>query len=165
MKAVESVPATSILEIGPGFGKFGVLLRERFDIRHNRYSRSKWKTTIDCIEIWSPYITKLHNHVYSNIFIGNALNVLDKLNNYDIVTFIDGLEHLDKEEGIELLNKMYRKTNNLLILSFPRTLRPKANHEWTNPYEAHRSLWTVLDLIDILGEVTTHSPTVFSKRK
>lgn len=165
MRAVESVGADTILDIGPGFGKFGVLLRERFDIRFNRYGKKKWTTKIDCVEAWEPYISPLHRYIYNEIIIGNILDVVDSLGNYDIILFIDGLEHLEKEDGLDLVKKLYLKTNKLLLLSFPRTLNTRANSNWANPFERHLSLWNAADLINLFGDVSICSPTIFSIRK
>lgn len=165
MKAAESAKPSSVLDIGPGFGKYGVLLRERLDVRYNRYDRKDWKVQIDAVEIYTPYITKLHKYIYSNIYTGNIINVIGKLQNYDLIMFIDGLEHLDKEDGIELCKKMYEKTDRLLLLSFPRSWRLSSNAEWENKSELHRSFWSYLDLSKIFGAVETCSPTVFAIRK
>jgi len=57
-----------VLDIGSGFGKFGFLAREYLDIWEGRYSPEQWRTTIDCIEVYSAYITPVHRHIYNTIY-------------------------------------------------------------------------------------------------
>ena len=58
---LENLDATTkILDVGPGAGTYGKLLREHF--------------TIDGLEIHEPYVNKFNlNDIYHNIFIGNIL--------------------------------------------------------------------------------------------
>jgi len=52
---IAEIQPASILDVGVGFGKYGVLAREYTDVRAGRYRRGEWKVTIDGIEIYSPY--------------------------------------------------------------------------------------------------------------
>lgn len=157
--------AKSILDIGPGFGKYGVLLRERFDVRFCRYYKPEWIVKIDCIEIYPSYISPIHSYVYNKVIVDNILTAVDYIDNYDTIIFLECLEHLTKDVGRKLLPKLYSKCNKVFVVSFPRTLKSGAASEWPNPYEEHLSLWTKPELDSIIGETTAHSKTVFSKVK
>lgn len=129
---------TSILDVGVGFGGNGVLFRQYTDIRHGRYK--KWKTRIDGIEIFSGYKNPIWKYIYDKIFIGNALSLIQKMNNYDIIFLGDILEHLTKDEALKLLNKCIKKANKSVIVITPATFRHnlEAGLKWKNPHEVHR---------------------------
>lgn len=155
----------SILDIGAGFGKYGVILRERMDIRFKRYDKPSWITKIDCVESYKDYINPVHRHVYDTIYTQKIENIIDLLPSYDIILMIDCLEHLEKSEGTKLLPKLDAKSNKLLILSFPNIYQARAGADWPNPLERHRCLWTQEDIESIIGPVKKHKYTIYAKDK
>ena len=62
-----------LLDIGVGFGKYGFLAREYLELWKDGGDYQKWNRQIDGIEAFEPYITPVHQFIYNNIFIGNAL--------------------------------------------------------------------------------------------
>lgn len=67
----------SVLDIGPGFGKYGLLCREYLDIWNKwTYSKDKWDIRIDAIEAFANYITPVHKYIYNNIYIGDAKELI-----------------------------------------------------------------------------------------
>lgn len=167
MSAIESAKgATSYLDIGCGFGKYGVLLRERSDVRFKRYNRKDWTTIIDCVDAWGDYITELHKHVYSNIYIGDINSIVDHLPSYDVIIMLDIIEHMEKKAGETLLKKIYNHhLNKLLVLSFPAYFHGHEGSDWDNPYECHKCLWKHSDLVRLFLKVNKHSQNVFSIEK
>ena len=91
-----------------GFGKFGFLTREYTDVRLGRYFN--WETRIDGIEIFESYITQLQREIYDNIYVGNAIDILPTLGNYDVIICSDVLEHLSEKDGVFLLNTVKEKS-------------------------------------------------------
>lgn len=136
----------SILDVGCGFGKFGVLLRERYDIRKNRYEKKDWMTKIDAVEVWAKYITPLHTYVYSNIYSANILTALKWLPHYDVILALEVLEHLPKDEGLTVLYELQARCNKLMVISFPNTFNGREGRDWENPHERHQCLWTQEEL-------------------
>lgn len=136
----------SVLDIGAGFGKFGVLLREHLDIRLMRYRKEDWRTTIDCIEIWHDYINPIHRYVYDCIYIGDAVQLSKTIPNYDVIILTEVIEHIPKKRGMMLLKNLYKKCNLGISLSFPGTFKEGSRNNWPNPYELHRCLWTPEDI-------------------
>lgn len=72
---------------------------------------------------------------------------MDKLPQYDVILMNDILEHFEKSEGITLLKSLIKITKKAVIISTPQF--PDSQNEYLgNRYEAHKSRWTNLDLID-----------------
>jgi len=145
VRIVSVLSPNSILDIGPGFGKYGVLCREYLDI--NRCCKEAtsypppWRTTIDCIEVWPQYVSPIHRYVYDNVFIGNAMEVLPRLgeHHYDLALVLDVLEHFAAEEAGQFMD-LVLKVAWLAVVSVPRTEAPQ-EAAFGNDYERHRSHW------------------------
>jgi glycosyltransferase involved in cell wall biosynthesis len=135
----------SILDLGPGFGKYGVLCRETLDVAFERYSRKKWATIIDGVEGWQEYRNPIHDYVYNKVYYARIQDQLPKLGMYDVVLLIDVLEHFPKEEGLRLLDEMLAHANKALIVATPMEPAPQVEY-LGNSLEGHRSRWTPHDL-------------------
>src|SRR5690349_6710063 len=139
--------ASSFLEVGPGFGKWGVLVREYVDISDGRenYDKQGWRCTIDCIEAFPKYITPLHRFVYDTVFEGDARQIVPTLDKrYDLALLVDVLEHFTFEHGSELLRELRKRCRGILVSA------PKDNGEqgaaFGNVWETHRHVWTAREL-------------------
>jgi len=144
MEMIISLKPNSILDIGSGYGKFGVLCREYLELWDGR-QKYEFKMRIDCVEVFQDYITPLHNYVYSNIYNKNILElVLILEHKYDLILLIDVLEHFEKEEGSNLLELLLKNHNGVLV-STPKKPSPQKD-AFGNIYETHRSRWTRNDL-------------------
>ena len=136
-----------VLDIGIGFGKWGSLFREYLDIYQGRYHKEDWIKQIDGIEAFEPYIKDHQKYIYSNLYIGDAYEVIGKLDNYDYIYIGDCLEHFERDKAEEMLQKLRKKTNNLL-LCVPLTNRWPQDEILDNPYEKHLSIWEESDFKD-----------------
>ena len=135
-RIIEKNPV-SVLDIGIGFGKFGFLAREYTDVWLGRYFTPR--TRIDGIEIFEKYIGRLQREIYDNIYIGNAVDVLPTLGDYDMIICSDVLEHLSEKDGFFLLDLMEKKSKFAMIVTPVRVLRQGALYK--NEYERHISVW------------------------
>ena len=132
----------SVLDIGVGFGKFGFLAREYTDVWNGDYF--DWKARIDGIEIFERYVGTLQRLVYDNIYIGDAVEVIDKLGVYDLVICSDMLEHLEKDRGMELLGKIGDHAR-FAIVALP--VYPSDQGDvYGNEHERHRANWAFREL-------------------
>ena len=130
----------SILDIGVGFGKYGLLAREYLEIWGPNSTLNQWERKIDGIEAFEDYLTPTHSYIYDQIFIGDAREILGGLNSdYDLILLIAVLEYLDHASGIELIENCLRVSRNILI-STDKSLRPTTN-PFGNPFEAKKFLW------------------------
>jgi hypothetical protein len=114
---IRSLKPKSVLDIGPGFGKYGLLCREYLDIWNKWvYAKDKWSVRIDCLEAFPDYITPVHKYIYNNIYIGDAIEVIPTLKSkYEIALLIDVFEHFTKEEGEKLISNLKKKAKSILI--------------------------------------------------
>ena len=158
MALVVYLKPASILDIGVGFGKYGVLCREYLELWDGRGNYSEFLTRIDGVEAFKDYITPLHNFVYNRLYDEDAINIIDKIDfAYDLVLLIDVLEHFNKEQGNSLLSKVIRN-NKGAIISTPKKVSNQ-KEAFNNKYEIHKSQWTK-DELSAHGESFFLSDTV-----
>ena len=140
----------AILDVGMGGGKWGVLIREFLEYRGNRYWPEQWIHQIHGVEAWAKYQNPMWDYCYNDILIGDITSLLGEINkrpNYDFILLLDILEHFEKDVGHIVLDSMVKNTKILVFCCFPdaanpqKALRQGAVHG--NPYEAHKSLWSV----------------------
>ncbi|MDI6602294.1 MAG: glycosyltransferase family 4 protein [Thermoanaerobacteraceae bacterium] len=137
----------SILDIGVGFGKYGLLMRDLLEIPKGRYHKGDWTIKIDGVEVFENYKTPLYEYIYDNIYWGNILNLIQSLEKYDIILLIDVIEHFTKEEGMMLIKQLINHCNKAVIVSTP--IFPEVQKDYNgNIYEEHKSRWTVVDFSD-----------------
>ena len=143
----------SILDVGVGFGKYGVLAREYLDLwagaQKNCDDYRQWQTKVDGIEACQNYLTPLHSFIYNQIQIGNACNIMPSIKNlsYDLILLIDVLEHLNYKNGRELLNQLRRIGRNVLI-STPKIMGDQGAL-YGNEFERHIHQWQETDFADL----------------
>lgn len=110
----------NILDVGPGYGKYGNLLKPEYK-------------NVDALEIWEPYITQFNlKDIYRNVFVGDICTF--DFFNYDYLILGDVLEHIEIDRAIELTNKINNMDKQCLI-AVPY-LYPQGEHEG-NTFETH----------------------------
>jgi 2-polyprenyl-3-methyl-5-hydroxy-6-metoxy-1,4-benzoquinol methylase len=135
----------SILDIGAGFGKYGLLSREYLELWDGRQRYDEFTRRIDAVEAFEEYITPVHRFVYNNVYVDDVFNIIDNLElNYELVLLIDVLEHFDKEKGALLVRKILTR-NGGIIISTPKKFINQID-TFGNEYEMHRSQWTQAEL-------------------
>lgn len=135
----------SILEVGIGFGKYGVLCYERLNLWWHGLTEKDYqlkKVKIDGIEIYKHYQNPIYKFVYDSVFYGNALDFMPKFKDrsYDLILLIDVLEHFSQEDGVKFLNECKRVSKNILI-STPKDIGNQSQH-FGNEAECHKFQWT-----------------------
>ncbi len=137
----------TVLDVGIGFGKYGVLVREVLDLPFERYEQKDWLVQIDGIEIHQGYKNPIYDYIYHNIFYDPLENVLPKLENYDVILLIDLIQNFTKSDGKNLIKELLEKTNKTLIITTP--LYPHSQQYYLdNPHEKHISRWSQIDFTD-----------------
>jgi hypothetical protein len=137
MQYVVRLQPRRVLDIGPGYGKWGFLVREALDFMDGRHEPHEYAVTIDGLEAFD-YKSPLHDWVYTSIRQGDMRLVAPELPAYDLVIMGDVIEHVSKEDGLAVLRALLAKSKNVIVAT------PDAffNQEvLDNPYEQHLSLW------------------------
>jgi 2-polyprenyl-3-methyl-5-hydroxy-6-metoxy-1,4-benzoquinol methylase len=144
MDLIISVKPFSVLDVGSGFGKYGVLCREYLELWDGR-QEYEFLRRIDGVEVFQNYITPLHKFIYNNMYTETIINLVSKLDySYDLVLLIDVLEHFSKVEGMLLLNNLLKKNKGILV-STPKKPSPQ-KEAFGNAFEIHKSLWKKKEL-------------------
>lgn len=86
---------------------------------------------------------KIHDeYVQANIL---ELDSAFQPNSFDCVIAIDVIEHLEKPQGLELVQKMEQIAKNRIVLLTPNGFQPQAEHSG-NIYQRHLSGWTAEEM-------------------
>jgi SAM-dependent methyltransferase len=131
---------SSLLDVGVGFGKFGFLAREYLELWDGREAYNDWQRRVDGIEAHAAYITPLQRQLYNDIHIGDARQILPRLQHrYDLVLLVDIIEHFSLKDGTALLQQCLRVGRNLLVVT-PRNFFPQ-QAAFGNDFEKHQFHW------------------------
>lgn len=149
IRIIRELRPKTILDLGTGFGKWGVLFREYTDIVQSendlsRYRRDGWQVRIDGVEGYPEYITPVHNYVYNNLYEGDIRSILPSLGNYEVLFLGDVIEHFSKDEGVVLLNECKNHCEKAVLLSTPATF-VEQGAACENDLEIHKSHWSPSD--------------------
>ncbi len=115
-----------VLDVGAGYGKYGVLARE--------YANPE---RLDAVDARPPRYA-VYDHVYSGDLLQLATLLPADANGYDLALFIDVIEHLAKPDAWRVLGELTRRARRVLVTT-PLGFRPQEIAGM--PYETHRSGW------------------------
>lgn len=130
-----------LVDVGPGWGKYAVLIREAVDP----------DADLTGVEAWPPYVTRHRlEHLYNRVLIADILTALDpanptgravasELDRADIVLMVDVIEHLPKAPALQLLHRI---PGHIVICTPDQFFENPAD---LPPPEAHISHWTPED--------------------
>lgn len=162
---VRKLNPQSILDIGFGFGKWGMLFREYLDVMAERVFPEQWKIKIDGVEIYESYVQKHQKEIYDDIFIDDICKLVDSLGDYDLIFMSDVLEHIEKEKAQILLAKLAKKCKHLFIV-VPIGSWWLHDFEFAgNKHEKHISSWLPSDfqIVDYKTYTCNFKPIAFFK--
>lgn len=123
----------TVLDIGPGRGKYGAMVRELRPEAH----------TI-ALEIEGAYVDLYGlRALYSDVRVGPGHQLLDSPDaEYDLAILGDVLEHMPKSHGLDVLHYLTYRTRYLWV-QYPNRYRQGSLGGY--PSEAHLSIWTRAD--------------------
>lgn len=115
------------------------------------YSNTKMITGVD---ISKPYIDELKiRKPYIDCINMDALSFVKDCasKSYDVISFIDGLEHIPKNDGLEILKELPRIAKRTIILFTQEGyLRNEPHNAWgisgADEYQTHKSAWFIKEL-------------------
>jgi len=145
---VGSLGPKKVLDIGKGFGKYGFLIHEYIGIDQKARidpSLRLWeqsRITIDAVEIDEDLLLPHLDHIYRKVYTGSILDTYKAFEEYDLVLMVDIIEHLPKQEALEVV-KFFMSRKISLIIATPRDFFEQ--HLYESEYENHVSHWTAAD--------------------
>jgi hypothetical protein len=120
---LEQLKPKSIMDVGAGAGKYGLLAREVLP-----------DVALSCIEVWEPYFDEFNlMSIYPTVYKRDVREHKDF--KYDLVILGDVLEHMSKEDSIKLW-ELIKSQAKAAMISIPIVHFPQG-HEHNNPYEEH----------------------------
>lgn len=124
-------PHRTVLDVGPGRGKYGLLLREYL---------SEPPEVIDAVEVEPSYVSDRLKAVYDRLFVFDVRRFgLNDFALYDVVLMVDVIEHLTKDDGLDLLARI----PNRVVICTPAEFF--SNGPGLPESEEHRSVWSLED--------------------
>jgi len=157
---VIAIQPKSILDIGIGFGKYGVLFREYLDVwkvdqpYHNR------SVQIDGVEAFEEYRNPIWD-IYDKVYVNDVMGILDELakTTYDLVFLGDVIEHFSLEDAMKLLSTLRFKK--IIIVTPYKVYRQDA--VYGNKYEIHKSALTGKELKDMQLHIIGNQQIFFNQ--
>lgn len=133
-----------IVEVGPGDGRWGELLKGRV-------------RKIDAVEAWQDYINRYDlASKYDRVYLSEG-SAFPFYSEYDAVILADVLEHFEHDAAVAFVEKL--KALNLEIhLSLPTSLCEQDGAFYGNPFESHLYQWTDSE-VRALGFTFLHEGT------
>jgi hypothetical protein len=132
----------SVLDIGPGFGRWGFLAREMLDVFQGRIAKSTWKTRICCVEAYSGYVREQYSFIYDRVFVDCGRRFLSRTDErFDMIIAGDVLEHFEKSDALDFIRLAREKSNKAVVLCVPIGTGYPQGQVQGNPMEAHLSTW------------------------
>lgn len=129
----------TVIDLGVGFGKYGVLCREVLDAVNGDCRKDQWKHTIVGIEGFPQYVNPCWD-VYDTIVKADFREYAEKVVGWDLVLMIDSLEHTKRDEAEIILDQLVEH-NRRVIVSVPIGVCPQ-DGVFGNHFEEHRSTWS-----------------------
>lgn len=172
-----------VLDVGPGAGVYADLIHEVESQLIQKAARKafdgsgSWGEVTKCfeseimitgLEIYEPYIEQFGlKQKYDQLIKGDIVNLVEKIENFDLIIFGDVLEHLKKEVALKVWKKA-KERSRFLWLSMP--VRPAPDLNWyvgynqppedyaKNPHEKHVHMWGFDELLQSLGPFLWQAP-------
>jgi hypothetical protein len=139
----------SILEIGVGFGKWGVIAREYLEAWQGRFRKEEWRVRIEGVEIFEGYRNPFWDAAYDRIHIGDATQILKTLGQFDVGLICDVIEHVEKPTGRELIDELLAHCQTVIVTT-PLSFYPQGE-EHGNASQKHLCLWRPEDFGSYTG--------------
>jgi len=125
---VRELPLSTVLDIGAGSGTY-----------RKMFTKNRVRTTAHwtAIEAWKPYIDNFKlAELYDSVINNDIRNVdIASLGQFDIVFMGDVLEHISKQDAIELVDKVMAVAK-CAVISIPIVHWPQSDLHG-NPFEVH----------------------------
>ena len=100
------------------------------------------------VEAWKDSLNESRSkRIHDDYIMADVVKLELKDKSVDAVILLEVLEHLTKEEGKELIERMSRVARKRIIITTPNGFVPQDSE--INPYQLHKSGWKIQDLEEI----------------
>ena len=106
---------------------------------------------IEGLDVHEPWLQRAKEKgLLKNYHLANAMEIdrIFKPGQFDAIVALDLIEHLEKQDGHKLIEMMATIASRRVVIFTPNGFVPQ--HDETNPWNNHRSGWTV-DEFEALG--------------
>lgn len=132
----------SVWDIGMGYGNIGTYAKEIIsDIELNG------------VEIWLPYLVDKRSQAknFKRIIVADIRDLINKLWSVDLVIAFDVIEHLERSNGVTVINYLKSITNMALLVALPIVDYPQGPL-YNNEAERHLTQWKVNEMEELGGK-------------
>jgi len=137
MREVARLQPKTVLDLGVGVGKYGVLCREVLDGVYGRVRRFDWEAEIFGVEGFAKYANPVWQ-AYTNVLMNKFQDLPAAFyKDHDLVLMIDSLEHMEEVEGATFLRQLVESNKNVIV-SVPLGNHPQGAC-FGNELETHRT--------------------------
>jgi len=141
-RLIRNCTNNSILDIGAGAGNYSDLLKPKLST-----------TEFTALEVWKPYISQFNLESKYAQIIKEDVRKFTPEKTYGITLLGDILEHMTKEEAIEVYNRLLQFSEFILI-SIPIIDYPQDEY-LGNPYEKHvKDNWSHDEVMNSFDNIT-----------
>lgn len=157
--AVRRTNPHTILDIGMGYGLWGALIRNYFGANASGSIYPTNGLVLHGVEIFPVYRNPMWD-LYNQVLIGDIQKYTHIIDQYDLVVFIDVIEHLPKELGELILTKAKHAIVGVCQEMYDFKVQP-----YGNTHEDHTTVWDE-DQVKMLGYETARlNPLYFAAWK
>lgn len=112
---------------------------------------------VTAVDIAPQYLAEVHSRCpQAKLVEGDARAFIEQApdKSVDVISFIDGLEHVTKEDGIAILENCKRVARKeILVFTQEGFLRNEPHNAWgiegADEYQTHKSGWEIKELEDL----------------
>lgn len=145
VQAIMRIQPERVLDIGVGFGRWGMVLREFGEVWFDRVTPDTWTLHVEGIEGFAKNIAPYHEAFYDEIHVGDAMDILFDLEGpWNLAILGDVLEHFVKSDGERILDFLLERADYVLV-NLPLGDDWPQDEMYENPYEEHKAVWNWSD--------------------
>jgi SAM-dependent methyltransferase len=139
IQTVLAMNPRSVLDLGMGTGKYGILLREQHDLAQSHWGKHDWRLRLVGVEAYGPYVGTVQRAVYDDVVIADVRDYLASAEErFDVALALDVLEHFTPQGGRDFTKAVLEAADVMVVLT-PRGFYRQDDHE--NTLERHLSWW------------------------
>ena len=139
-----------VLDLGVGFGRWGMLVREFCEEWKGRTHRENWQVHLEGIEIFPKNVEEYHHFFYNWIHVGDVACIIQQMQErWELIICGDVLQLFPRDSAEQVLNRALDLADYVLVNS-PIGEGWERSSMYGNPFEEHRSFWQLKDFLNHL---------------